>query len=73
MADEEKKEYVRFLCETASAYSFDVSLMGNDMQFAQQDPADPILSKIYGTVDAYADDSGSGGVFKPFGSYLDRI
>ncbi len=27
--------------------------MGNDMQFAQDDPGDPILAKIYGTVDAY--------------------
>jgi len=55
LADEEKKQYVRFLYETASAYSFDVPLMGNDMQFAQQDPGDPVLSRIYGTVDAYFD------------------
>ena len=27
--------------------------MGSDMQFAQKNPADPILSKIYGTVDSY--------------------
>jgi hypothetical protein len=52
---EEKKAYVRFLYETTSAYGFDVPLMGNDMQFAQEDPADPILSKIYGAVDAYFD------------------
>ena len=55
LSDEEKKQYVRFLYQTASAYSFDVPLMGNDMQFAQQDPRDPILSKIYGTADAYFD------------------
>lgn len=53
LSDEEKKEYVRFLYQVASEYQFDVPLMGNDMQFAQEDPKDPILSKIYGTVDAY--------------------
>ncbi len=50
---EEKKEYVRFLYRTAAAYGFEVPLMGNDMQFAQDDSSDPILSKIYDTVDAY--------------------
>ena len=55
LGDEEKKDYVRFLYQVASGYGFDVPLMGNDMQFAQKDPADPILSKIYGTVDAYFD------------------
>jgi hypothetical protein len=55
LSDDEKKQYVRFLYQTASAYSFDIPLTGNDMQFAQQDPHDPILSKIYGTVDAYFD------------------
>jgi len=55
LSDEEKKEYVRFLYQAASAYQFDVPLMGNDMQFAQQDPSDPILSRIYGTADAYFD------------------
>ncbi len=59
ISNQEKKEYVKFLYQTASAYGFDVPLMGNDMQFAQEDPGDPILSKIYGTVDAY------------FGSYND--
>jgi hypothetical protein len=52
---DEKKEFVRFLYQTTAAYGFDVPLMGNDMQFAQDDAADPILSKIYGTVDAYFD------------------
>ena len=52
---EEKKEFVRFLYQTAAAYGFDVPLMGNDMQFAQDDANDPVLSKIYGTVDAYFD------------------
>lgn len=55
LSDDEKKEYVRFLYQVAAGYGFDVPLMGNDMQFAQKDPADPILSKIYGTVDAYFD------------------
>lgn len=50
---EEKKEFLRFLYQTTAAYGFDVPLLGNDMQFAQDDPNDPILSKIYGTVDAY--------------------
>lgn len=49
----EKKDFVRFLYQTTAAYGFDVPLMGNDMQFAQDDPNDPTLSKIYGTVDAY--------------------
>jgi hypothetical protein len=53
LSDEEKKDYVRFLYQAASTHGFDVPLMGNDMQFAQKDPTDPILSKIYGTVDAY--------------------
>ncbi|HLV86253.1 MAG TPA: beta-galactosidase [Candidatus Sulfotelmatobacter sp.] len=53
ISDDEKKEFVRFLFQAASEYKFDVPLMGNDMQFAQKDPNDPILSKIYGTVDAY--------------------
>jgi len=52
---EEKKEFVRFLYQVTAAYGFDVPLMGNDMQFAQEDPNDPILSKIYVTVDAYFD------------------
>jgi hypothetical protein len=55
LSDDEKKEYVRFLYQVASSYGFDVPLMGNDMQFAQKDASDPILSKIYGTVDAYFD------------------
>ena len=55
LADDEKKEYVRFLYRVASAYGFDVPLMGNDMQFAQKDASDPVLSKLYGTVDAYFD------------------
>ena len=55
LGDDEKKEYVRFLYQAASAYGFDVPLMGNDMQFAQKDVSDPVLSKIYGTVDAYFD------------------
>ena len=55
LGEEEKKDYVRFLYQVASGYGLDVPMMGNDMQFAQKDPADPILSKIYGTVDAYFD------------------
>jgi Glycosyl hydrolases family 35/Beta-galactosidase, domain 2 len=55
LSDEEKKDYVRFLYQVASGYGFEVPLMANDMQFAQKDPADPTLSKIYGTVDAYFD------------------
>jgi hypothetical protein len=55
LSDEEKKEYMRFLYQAASAYSFDIPLMGNDMQFAKHDPSDPILSRIYGTADAYFD------------------
>jgi hypothetical protein len=50
---EEKKEFVRFLYQITAVYGFDVPLMGNDMQFAQDDLNDPVLSKIYGTVDAY--------------------
>lgn len=53
--EEEKKDYVRFLYQVAAGYGFDVPLMGNDMQFVQKDPGDPILSKIYDTVDAYFD------------------
>jgi hypothetical protein len=55
LSEGEKEDYVRFLYQVASGYGFDVPLMGNDMQFAQKDPADPILGKIYGTVDAYFD------------------
>lgn len=54
----EKKDYLRFLFNTASAHGFDIPLMGNDIQFAQE-AGDPILSQMYGTVDAY------------FGSYRD--
>src|SRR5215469_8567196 len=52
--DDEKKRYARFLVETASSYGFTIPFMGNDMQFAE-DPKDPVLSKLYGTVDAYFD------------------
>ena len=54
----EKKDHLRFLFNTASAHGFDIPLMGNDIQFAQE-AGDPILSEMYGTVDAY------------FGSYRD--
>jgi hypothetical protein len=52
---DEKKEYLRFLWKTASAHGFDIPLMGNDIQFAE-DMKDPVLSHIYGTVDAYFGD-----------------
>jgi hypothetical protein len=52
LGEEEKKEHLRFLWKVASSYGFDVPLMGNDTQFAQ-DMKDPILSQIYGTADAY--------------------
>ena len=55
LSDDEKKRFLRFLYQTASAYSFDIPLMGNDMQFAQRDPIDPTLSRVYGTADAYFD------------------
>jgi hypothetical protein len=52
LSDDEKKEHLRFLWKVASSYGFDIPLMGNDTQFAQ-DMKDPILSQIYGTADAY--------------------
>ena len=52
LSDDEKKEHLRFLWKVASSYGFDIPLMGNDTQFAQ-DLKDPILSQIYGTADAY--------------------
>ena len=52
LSEDEKKEHLRFLWKVASSYGFDVPLMGNDTQFAQ-DMKDPILSQIYGTADAY--------------------
>jgi hypothetical protein len=52
LSEEEKKEHLRFLWKVASSYGFDIPLMGNDTQFAQ-DMKDPILSQIYGTADAY--------------------
>jgi hypothetical protein len=54
ISNDEKKRYTSFLIETASSYGFTIPFMGNDMQFAQ-DPNDPVLSKLYGTVDAYFD------------------
>ena len=54
IGEDEKKRYTRFLIETASAYGFTIPFMGNDMQFAQ-DRKDPVLAKLYGTVDAYFD------------------
>jgi len=54
ISEDEKKRYTRFLIETASSYGFTIPFMGNDMQFAQ-DRKDPVLSKLYGTVDAYFD------------------
>ena len=54
ISEDEKKRYTRFLIETASSYGFTIPFMGNDMQFAQ-DRNDPVLSKLYGTVDAYFD------------------
>ena len=52
LSEDEKKEHLRFLWKVASSYGFDIPLMGNDTQFAQ-DMKDPILSQIYGTADAY--------------------
>jgi hypothetical protein len=52
LSDDEKKEHLRFLFKVASSYGFDIPMMGNDTQFAS-DIKDPILSQIYGTVDAY--------------------
>ena len=52
LSEEEKKEHLRFLWKTASSYGFDIPLMGNDIQFAD-DVNDPVLSQIYGTADAY--------------------
>jgi len=43
---DEKKEFVRFLYQITAAYGFDIPLMGNDMQFAQDNPTDPVLREF---------------------------